>query len=375
MRVLFAAGGTGGHINPALSAAQELRSRVPDAAILFVGTKEKMEANLVPKAGFDFASINISGFYRSFDLNGIVHNLKTLKKLLFVTGQCKKIIRDFKPDVVVGFGGYVSGPVVRTAHKMGIKTAIHEQNAFPGKTNIALAKYADAVMLTAERAAQQMKPKNKPIVTGLPVRAQLLTANRDEARAKLGIPEGTPVVLATGGSLGAESINNVMCEIIPAFRSRNLCIIHGYGELGRFVPEKLKEKGVTELNTQNLRVSEFIYDMADCMAAADLVISRAGASSLAEIEAMGKASVLVPSPYVTENHQYHNAMALVDNNAALIIEQKDLTPQALSAVIEDLLWNPEKYRAIGRNARNMALIDAKERICDIILSLAASAAK
>ena len=369
MRVLFAAGGTGGHINPALSAAQELRSRYPDAAILFVGTKEKMEATLVPKAGFDFASINISGFYRSFDVAGIVHNLKTLKKLLFVTGQCKKIIREFQPDVVVGFGGYVSGPVVRTAHKMGIPTAIHEQNAFPGKTNIALSKYADAVMLTSERAAKQMKPKVTPVVTGLPVRAELLTADREEARRKLGIDPAVPVVLSTGGSLGAESINNAMCEIIPAFADQNICFIFGYGELGRFVPDRLREKGITELNTKNLRVSEYIYDMAACMAAADLVISRAGASSLAEIEAMGKASVLVPSPYVTENHQYHNAMALVDNNAAIIIEQKDLTPEALSAVISSLLTDPGKFREIGVNARNMALVDAKQRICDIIVSL------
>lgn len=371
MRVLIAAGGTGGHINPALSAAQELRSRYPDAAILFVGTKEKMEATLVPKAGFDFASISISGFYRSFSPEGIVHNLRTLWKLLFVTGQCKKIIKDFKPDVTVGFGGYVSGPVVRTAHKMGIRTAIHEQNAFPGKTNIALSKYADAVMLTSGRAEERMKPRVKPVITGLPVRAELLAADRAEARKALNIDPDIPVVLATGGSLGAESINRSMCEIEPHFVGKNVCIIHGYGELGRFVPELLAEKGITELQTKNLRVSEYIYNMAQCMAAADLVISRAGASSLAEIQAMGKASVLVPSPYVTENHQYHNAMALVENNAALILEEKkDLTPAKLQGIIEELIADPEKYKAIGLNARNMAVTDAQRRICDIIVSLA-----
>ena len=371
MRILIAAGGTGGHINPALSAAQELRRRYPDAAILFVGTKEKMESTLVPKAGFDFASISISGFYRSFSAEGIAHNLKTLRKLLFVTGQCKKIIREFKPDVVVGFGGYVSGPVVRTAHKMGIKTAIHEQNAFPGKTNIALAKYADAVMLTSGRAEAQMKPKVKPVITGLPVRAELLAADRAEARKALNIAPDIPVVLATGGSLGAESINRAMCEIEPDFQGRNICIIHGYGELGRFVPDVLREKGVTELQTANLRVSEYIYNMAQCMAAADLVISRAGASSLAEIQAMGKASVLVPSPYVTENHQYHNAMALVENDAAMILEEKkDLTPAALKEIIEQLLADPARFKAIGQHARDMAVVDAQRRICDIIVSLA-----
>ncbi|MCH5198184.1 MAG: undecaprenyldiphospho-muramoylpentapeptide beta-N-acetylglucosaminyltransferase [Oscillospiraceae bacterium] len=370
MKVLFAAGGTGGHINPALSAAQELKSRYPDAGILFVGTKEKMESTLVPKSGFDFASINISGFYRSFSPQSIVHNAKTLKKLVFVTAQCKKIINEFKPDVVVGFGGYVSGPVVRTAHKMGIKTAIHEQNAFPGKTNIALARYADAVMLTSERAADKMKSKSESVVTGLPVRAELLCADKAAARKNLRIPDNIPVVLSTGGSLGAESINSAMCSVIPKFINRDICFIFGYGQLGRDTPEKLKAEGITELNSEKLRVSEYIYGMADAMAAADLVISRAGASSLAEIEAMGKASVLVPSPYVTENHQYHNAMSLVEKNAALMIEQKDLTGEKLSAIIEDLLENPGRFSSIGQNARNIALIDAKKRICDIIVSLA-----
>ena len=149
MRIMFAAGGTGGHINPALACAQEIRSRFPDAEILFVGTKDKMEATLVPKAGFDFRTIDITGFQRSFAPSDIIYNLRTLKKLLFVTGQCKKIIEEFSPDVAVGFGGYVSGPVIRTAHKCSVKTAIHEQNAFPGKTNIALSKYVDSVMLTA----------------------------------------------------------------------------------------------------------------------------------------------------------------------------------------------------------------------------------
>ena len=369
MRVLIAAGGTGGHINPALSAAEEIRSRYPDAAILIVGARDKMEVKLVPKAGFDFKAINISGFYRSFAPDGIWHNLKTLKRLAFVSGPCKKIIREFRPDVVVGFGGYVSGPVVRAAHKMGIKTAIHEQNAFPGKANIALSKYADAVMLTNERAAKQMKPKVEPVITGLPVRDEILTVDREEARRELKIPADMPVVLSTGGSLGAEALNRAMCDVIPQYLDKNICFIFGYGELGRFVPDLLKEKGITELNTPKLRVSEYIYGMAQCMAAADLVISRAGASSLAEIEAMGKASVLVPSPFVTENHQFHNAMALVDQNAALIIEEKNLNASSLSEIIDRLLREPDAFRTIGRNARDLALPDAKKRICDIIVTL------
>lgn len=369
MKVLFAAGGTGGHINPALAVAQELRSRYPDAEILFVGTKNKMEANLVPKAGFDFASINISGFQRSFTPEDIIYNLKTLARLAVVTGQCKKIIREFKPDVVVGFGGYVSGPVVRTAHKMGIKTAIHEQNAFPGKTNIALSKYADAVMLTSENAQKHMKCTVSPVTTGLPVREEILCADYNTARNALGFNENDTVVLSTGGSLGAESINRTMCEIIPRYADRNIIFVHGYGQLGRFVPDEIKKAGIDIENTKNLFISEYIYDMAKYMAAADLVISRAGASSLAEIQALGKASVLVPSPYVSENHQYHNAMALQEKNAAVVIEQKELNCEKISLILEELLSDKEKYQTIGRNARNMALTDAKKHICDIVLSL------
>ena len=371
MRVIFAAGGTGGHINPALAAAQELRRRMPDAAILFVGTAEKMESKLVPKAGFDFKTIKISGFQRSFAPADIIHNLGTLRRLLFVTGQCKRIIDEFKPDVVVGFGGYVSGPVVRTAHKCGIKTAVHEQNAFPGKTNTALSKYADAVMLTSENAEKYLKSAAKPILTGLPVRKELLCADRTEARKKLGITDGAAVVLSTGGSLGAESINNVMCDVIPHFKGDNrLFFVHGYGQLGRFVPDKLREKGLDPENISNARVSEYIFDMADCMAAADLIISRAGASSLAEIEALGKTSLLVPSPYVSENHQYHNAMALAEKEAAIVIEQKNLTSEKVIGVITELAENPKKFKRIGDNARNLAVVDAQKKICDNIVSLA-----
>lgn len=368
MRVVFAAGGTGGHINPALSVAGLLRQKYPDAKILFIGAKDKMETTLVPKAGFDFAAIEISGFQRSFSPANVIYNLGTLRKLLFVTGQCKKLLRDFQPDVVVGFGGYVSGPVVRTAHKLGIRTAIHEQNAFPGKTNIALSKYADVVMLTSMNAAPRMKPKHEPVLTGLPVRAELMAADRAASRKRLGLPDDIPVVLATGGSLGAESINRAMCELLPAFQDKNVYFLHGYGQLGTFVPEVLREKGVP-LVTDKHRVSEYIYDMADCMAAADLVISRAGASSLAEIQALGKASVLIPSPYVAENHQYHNAMALAEKNAGIVIEQKDLTAGKLGEIVDELIENPARFAEIGRNARNMAVTDAKERILEQVLSL------
>ncbi len=370
MRVLLAAGGTGGHINPALAAAQEISKQNPDAKILFVGAKGKMESRLVPKAGFDFTTIDISGFQRSFSPADIAHNIGTLWRLMFVTSQCRKIIDEFKPDVVVGFGGYVSGPVVRTAHKMGIKTAIHEQNALPGKTNIALSKYVDAVMLTTEKAQSRLKNTKPAVITGLPVRDELLSIDPVEARKTLGMPDNTRIILSTGGSLGAESINNAMCDVLTHFRDDSeLYFVHGYGQLGRFVPDKLRLNGIKVDAVNNARVSEYIYDMAIVMAAADLVISRAGASSLAEIEVLGKASVLVPSPYVAENHQYHNAMALAEKNAAMVIEQKDLTSEKLVNIISELKTNPEKFKEIGDNAKKMAVTDSPKRICDVVMSL------
>lgn len=369
MKVLIAAGGTGGHINPALSLAQEIRSRHPEAEILFVGTRDHMEANLVPKAGFDFATIEISGFQRSFSISSILENLRTLRQLLFVTGQCKKIINEFRPDVAVGFGGYVSGPAIRTAHRLGIKTAIHEQNAFPGKTNIALSAYVDAVMLTSEEAKKHLRCKKEPFITGLPVREEILTADKDSARRELGIDPAATVVLSTGGSLGAMAINENMTGVLRRFADSGVVFIHGYGQNGRDMPEKLKAAGVDIDGNKNLHVSEYIYDMAKYMAAADLVISRAGASSLAEIQVLGKASYLIPYPYAAENHQYHNAMALVNRDAAMVCQQKELDEEKLCSLIEELIGNKEKFIKMGNNARAMAICNAKKQICDIVLSL------
>ena len=369
MKILFAAGGTGGHINPALATAGEIRERYPDAEILFVGTKDKMEAKLVPAAGFDFTTIKISGFQRKLSIENIIKNLKTIFYLLFCTFSVKKILKKFKPDVVVGFGGYVSGPVVRTAAKMGIPTAIHEQNAYPGITNKTLAKIVDKVMLTAEEAEKYMQCKNPPAVTGLPVRGEMLRADRDFARAKLGIRDDQKLILSMGGSLGAMTINNAMVDLITDnYKNESLYFIHAMGQYGLWVPDKLKENGV-DIDAKNLELREYISDMDVCMPAADVVVCRAGASSLSELQALGKASILVPSPNVAENHQYHNAMALVNKGAALIIEEKDLTKEKMQSLFESLVNDDANRLSIEANAKAMAAIDAKEKIADIVLSL------
>lgn len=370
MKVIFAAGGTGGHINPALAAAGAFKRRNPDAEILFIGTEDHMESRLVPQAGFDFKTIHIAGFQRKVTPENIIKNVKTLGLIVESSSETKKIIKEFKPDAVVGFGGYVSGPVVRTAAKMGIKTAIHEQNAFPGVTNKTLAKQVDRVMLTVSQAEKYLSPKNKPIITGLPVRKEIFDADRSFSRAKLGIGEDQILILSMGGSLGAKAINENMVEVISALHSdRGLYFIHSTGKYGKWVPDKLKEKGVDIGVGSNVSIREYIDDMDVCLSAADLIVSRAGASSLSEIEAVGRASILIPSPNVAENHQYHNAMTLVENEAAKVIEEKDLTPELLLNEVKSMVSDRELLKRYGDNARKIAVMNSAEKISEVIEEL------
>lgn len=370
MKILFAAGGTGGHINPALAVAGEIRERYPDAEILFVGAKGKMETKLVPQAGFKLKTIRIAGFQRKISIENIFRNILAIIYLLTCSASVKKIIRDFAPDVVVGFGGYVSGPVLRMAAKMGIPTAIHEQNAFPGVTNKTLAKAVDRVMLTAGEAEKYLECKNPPVVTGLPVRGEMLRADRDFSRAEMGIKDNQILVLSMGGSLGAETINKAMVEIIGNhYKNTELYFLHAMGQYGLWVPDALKEKGADAENLPNVEIREYISDMDRCMSAADVVICRAGASTLSELQALGKASILIPSPNVAENHQFHNAMALVNKGAAFVIEEKELTKEKMDALFLGLVNDREKRLETEKNAKAMAVYNAKEQIADIVLSL------
>ncbi|OKZ47404.1 MAG: undecaprenyldiphospho-muramoylpentapeptide beta-N-acetylglucosaminyltransferase [Clostridiales bacterium 41_21_two_genomes] len=376
MKFLFATGGTAGHINPALAVASYIRDNYKDAEIMFIGTADHMESRLVPNAGFAFKTIEINGFKRSFSPKAIVANVKTVFKLVKSEQESKKIIRDFAPDVVIGFGGYVSGPVLQEAAKLHIPCCVHEQNAYPGITNKQLAKQVDRVMLTVEDAAKHLDCKNEPTVTGLPVRGELLNKSKKSARKELSVPDGKYLVLSFGGSLGAAPLNDSMFDILLRHADDgSVYHIHSVGTNGAEYLDKFVEKGFERVSDTVVRkgtveVRKYIDNMDVCMAAADLVVGRAGASSLSEIEAMGKASILIPSPYVAENHQFHNAMALVNRNAARIIEEKNLTAESLSNMIDSLLSSQEQLFEIEKNAKSMAVLDSRERIADIIISLA-----
>lgn len=376
MRFLFATGGTAGHINPALAVASYIRDTNVDAEILFIGTADHMEARLVPNAGFKFKTIEINGFKRSFSPKAIIDNVKTVGKLIKSEKASKDIIKEFEPDVVIGFGGYVSGPVLDEAIKLHIPCCIHEQNAYPGITNKQLAKKVDKVMLTVEDAKKHLEPKNEVAITGLPVRGELLEKSREDARAELGISDNQKLVLSFGGSLGAAPLNEAMYDIILSNVDNNdVCHIHSVGTNGTAYLEKFKAEGFEEIKENilkkgNCEVRLYIDNMDTCMSAADVVVGRAGASSLSEIESLGKASILIPSPYVAENHQFHNAMALVNRNAARIIEEKDLTTESLNEQICSIIGDDALRFEIEKNARDMAILDSRERIASIILDLA-----
>lgn len=367
-KILFATGGTGGHINPALAVAGYIRENYPKAEILFVGTADRMEAQLVPTAGYDFKTIEIQGFSRELNFEGLKHNIKTVNLLFKSEGQAKKIIEDFKPDVVIGFGGYVSGPVLSVAARMGIPTAVHEQNAFPGVTNKNLAKKVDVVMLTAPEAEKLLKPKNPCVVTGLPIRGEIISANKEFARAEMKL-DSRPLILSMGGSLGARAINEaVKYLILHRFEKKDCYYLHATGKAGVSMIDDIGKDVDLNANPQ-IMLREYINDMDRCLAAADLVVCRAGASSLSEIQALGKPSILVPYPYAAENHQYYNAKTMSDRDAAILIEEKDFTGERLLSEVEKLLSKPERLKKMGENARAMAILDASQRITECVCKI------
>lgn len=375
MKILFACGGTGGHINPAIAIATYLKEKKPDIQILFAGSPIGMEASLVPKAGFKFAPIIIKGFQRQLNWYNIKYNISSVFYLTTASARAEKLIKNFAPDLVLGTGGYVSGPILRKAAKMGIKTVTHEQNAFPGVTTKLLSKYVDEILLAVDEAREYLNPTCPCTVVGNPIRESIIYADREKARKKLHISNNQICIVSFGGSQGALRLNEAMADLITWHSnykngmidknaiSPKIHHIHATGMYGvESFPEMLKQRGAQIDGKKNIDIREYINNMDDCLSAADIVIGRAGALTLSELQAAGRASILVPSPNVAANHQYFNAMVLEKQNAAVVIEEKDLTGELLCHKVKELVENPDQIKKLGVNAQKMAIIDANQRI-------------
>ena len=368
MRFLIACGGTSGHINPALAIAGELRRRHPDAQFLFVGTADHLEADLVPRAGFPLETIEVSGLRRRLNFSAIGHNIKSISRFLSARRKVRRILREFQPNVVLGTGGYVSAPVLSEAAARKFPTVIHEQNAYAGVTTKMLAPKVDRVLLSFPLAHPIKCDPSKCTVIGNPVKDEFLHISREDARAQLGIPDGASYVLSYGGSLGARRVNDAFVDFARiAAKDDALILCHGAARDYAYVRELLKD-----IHSPKIQVHEYIYDMPLRMAAADLVIARSGAMTLTELAVLGKPSVLIPSPNVTENHQYFNAKGYEDAGAAVLIEEKDLNGTDLYAAVCDLVFDKGRLLDMERAARTLAHPSATARICDAVEALVRS---
>lgn len=363
MKYLISGGGTGGHIYPAVAIAKEILKNENDADILFVGTKNGLENDLIPREGFKLETITVQGFKRKISID----NLKTLKKAFIGLKDANKILKNFKPDIVIGTGGYVCGPVVMMAAIKGIPTLIHEQNAFPGMTNKILSRVVKIVAVSYEESIKYFKNKKKVVVTGNPIREEIFKTNREEALKNLGFSDKIPLIVSVGGSRGAEKINDTMINLLKDKSIKfQLLIITGNKQYDNFIKTLEKEKIILSNST---KIIAYCHNMADVYAAADIIICRAGAITLAEITAKGVASILIPSPNVTNNHQEYNARVLEKGKAAYVILEKDLNAEILKDKINYILENPQTLIDMKKNSLKLARFNAANDIYKLIKSI------
>lgn len=375
MRVLITGGGTGGHVNPALAIANTIKQNDPDSVIAYVGTKRGIENKLVPKAGYPMYYVDVKGIKRSLSPS----NIKAAYLALTSPIKAKKIIREFKPDIVVGTGGYVSWPVVKAASQMGIPTALHESNAIAGVAVKMLQKSVDRIYLNFEKTGESLTcDRAKLMKVGNPILGGFSSMTREEARKKLGIPDKYKyVILSYAGSMGAEKVNDAVLCLMREFTSKHPEVyhIHATGSIElELCTSQFKEMGLDKC--ENIELCEYIYDMPVRMAAADITINRAGAMTISELAATGKCSIFIPSPNVAENHQYKNAKVLSDAGAAALFEEKDLVDGAKPLIeeVEKLLSDGgEKLRAErSEKIRQFAVSDANKLIYNDLVKLAQS---
>ena len=331
MNLIFTCGGTGGHINPAIAVADMMRTRHPDARILFIGAQGHMEEQLVPKAGFELKCLKVEGMSRGRNWTAIKKNINAARETASAVSQCKKIIRQFQPDLIMGTGGYACFPALMAGSLLGVPTCVHESNAIPGLTTKMLADRVDQVLVAFADSAKLYKHPERVKVVGMPVRREFLSLDRDSARKALNTGE-KPLVVSAFGSLGAKVMNETMVELFRLERDAGFPFrhIHATGKFGwEWMPGKVADAGIDLAACPDLDIREYIYNMPTMMVAADVFISRAGASSCNEIGVSGTPSILIPSPNVTANHQERNARVLADNGGAVMVLEKECTAQRL----------------------------------------------
>ncbi|MDI7246887.1 MAG: undecaprenyldiphospho-muramoylpentapeptide beta-N-acetylglucosaminyltransferase [Bacillota bacterium] len=370
MKVVIAGGGTGGHVYPGVTLARTLLERDRATKVLFVGTHKGLEADVVPREGFDLATIEVAGFRRRLSMDTLLTAFRACRGFI----QSVSVLRREKPDVVVGTGGYVSGPVVLAAWVLGIPTLIHEQNALPGITTRVLSRIATAVAVTYGESGRYLARRSQVVVTGNPVRRSILTATRHDGARAMGLDEGRPTLLVFGGSQGARAINEAMVAALPGLltRRRDLQVIHQTGRRDHaWVVAELEARGVSRKTLPRLVVEPYLYQMDMAMACADLVVSRAGAISIAEITARGLPAVLVPLPGAAEGHQERNARALEAAGAAVVILQKDLQGEVLREVVETLLQDKPRLERMSHSSRSLGRPGAANTLADMVVGLAA----
>ena len=371
MNVIFTCGGTGGHVNPAIAVANIWKERHPDSKILFVGGKGGMEELLVPKAGYELITLPADGLIRSKSPKAMLKNAKILFRLLRTIFRCKKIMREFKPAVVVGTGGYASFPALLAASKLKIPTCVHEANAMPGVTTRMLADKVDRVLVCFPESAHHYRNPDKVEVVGMPVHRDFIFAKRENARKELGL-DSRPLVVSAFGSQGAKAMNEVIADLFSLEQKADFPFrhIHAVGSYGwSWMPDLVKQKGIDMDSCPQITMQEYIYNMPTMMAAADVIISRAGASSCNEIAASGTPCILIPSPNVTDNHQEKNARALERAGGAYVLLEKDCTAQELMDTISKLLNDPSRCVQMRTALHSISVPDSAERLCAIMESL------
>ncbi|MCI8839248.1 MAG: undecaprenyldiphospho-muramoylpentapeptide beta-N-acetylglucosaminyltransferase [Oscillospiraceae bacterium] len=368
MRVIFTCGGSAGHVNPALAVAQQFEAHHPGCEILFVGAERGMEQRLVKQAGYPIETVKVSTFERSWSWKVIKHNVGSALKLPVGQYEAASILKKFRPDLVVGTGGYASYPAVHEAARRRIPCAIHESNAYPGLTTRALANQVGLVMVGFPEAAAYYKDAKRVAVTGTPVRGEFFTLDREQARLRLGLLDSQPLVISFWGSQGAGHMSEKTVDFVErwAAEGRQFHYIHAAGRDYEDMTAGLARRGVSVTDRE---IRPYIDDMPVVMAAADLVICRAGASTIGELTALGKPAILVPSPFVAANHQFKNAKVLCDRGGVELMEEKECTGEGLYRAAMELLANGARRAAMGRALRELAAPHAAQDIYENLVKL------